>query len=56
MMSILIILLLLSIAVIGFLYVIWVHLALKNEFEEKQWLDNSEFDYGHDVRYDYKEY
>jgi uncharacterized membrane protein YjgN (DUF898 family) len=56
MMSILIILLLLSIAVIGFLYVIWVHLTLKNEFKEKQWLDNSEFDYGHDVRYEHTDF
>ena len=54
--AMLFIILLLIGAVIGFSYVISVHKALTKEFEEKKWMDNSEFDYGHDVRYDYTDY
>lgn len=54
--AMLFIILLLIGAVIGFSYVISVHKTLTKEFEEKKWMDNSEFDYGHDVRYDYTDY
>lgn len=47
--AILIIMLLLILAALGILYVIHVHLTIKNEFKEKKWMDNSEYDYGHDV-------
>ena len=40
----------------GFLMVQSVHLTLKDEFKEKEWMDNSEFDYGHNVRHDYTEF
>ena len=56
MMAILIILFLLIMGILRILYVVHVHLTIKREFKEKKWMDNSEFDYGHDVRYDYKEY
>ena len=59
MMAILIILLLLFMAAIGFIYVAFVHITLKKEYKqeckEKKWMDNSEFDYGHDVRYESRE-
>ena len=54
--ALLFILLLLIMGILGILYVVHVHLTIKREFKEKKWMDNSEFDYGHDVRYDYKEY
>lgn len=54
--SIFIVLLLLAIGIMGILYVMNAHRKLKNEFKDKQWMDNSEFDYGHDVRYDYTDY
>lgn len=39
-------------AVMGFLYVAFVHYALKREYEmEQEEMDNSEYDYGHDVHY-----
>ena len=50
-LSILIILLLLMAAVAGLLYASIVHLTLKKEFEDKEWMDNAEYDYGHDVHY-----
>ena len=56
MMAILIILFLLIVGILGILYVAHVHLTIKREFKEKKWMDNSEFDYGHDVRYDYTDY
>ena len=60
MIAILIVLFLLFIAAIGIIYVVFVHITLKREYEqeckEKKWVDNSEFDYGHDVRYDYTDY
>ena len=49
--AILIIMLLLIVAVLGLLYVIHMHLTIKTEFKDKEWMDNSEFDYGHDVPY-----
>ena len=54
--AILIVLLLILFSIMGFLMVLFVHLSLKDEFKEKEWMDNSEFDYGHDVRYDYTDY
>lgn len=54
--ALLFILFLLIMGILGILYVVHVHLTIKREFNEKKWMDNSEFDYGHDVRYDYKEY
>lgn len=38
-------------AILAFLYVAAVHAILKKEYESKNWMDNSEYDYGHDVRY-----
>ena len=52
MIAILVILFILLAAMAAFLYVIEVHLTLKKEYEDKQWMNNDEFDYGHDVRYD----
>lgn len=49
--AILIIMLLLILAALGILYVIHVHLTIKNEFKDKKWMDNSEYDYGHNVHY-----
>lgn len=49
--AILIVLILLIMAIIGFLYVISVHHSLTKEFKDKEWMDNSEYDYGHDVHY-----
>ena len=54
--AILIVLLLIIFSIMGFLMVLSVHLTLKDEFKEKEWMDNSEFDYGHNVRQDYTEY
>ena len=54
--ALLIILFLLATGIVGILCVVHVHHTIKREFKEKKWMDNSEFDYGHDVRYDYKEY
>lgn len=51
MITILIIMFLLILAALGILYVIHVHLTIKNEFKDKKWMDNSEYDYGHDVHY-----
>jgi len=48
-----ILIILLIMAVLGILYVIHIHRTIKKEFNDKKWMDNSEFDYGHDVRYDY---
>lgn len=56
MMAILIILFLLFMAVIGLLSVVFIHLTIKKNYKDKKWMDNSEFDYGHDVRYDYTDY
>lgn len=49
--AILIIMLLLIMAILGFLYVIHIHLTIKKEFKKNDWMDNSEYDYGHDVRH-----
>lgn len=54
--ALLFILFLLIIGIWGILYVVHVHHTIKKEFNDRKWMDNSEFDYGHDVRYDYKEY
>ena len=54
--AILIVLLLIIFSIMGFLMVLFVHLSLKDEFKEKEWMDNSEFDYGHNVRHDYTEF
>lgn len=54
--AILIVLLLILFSIMGFLMVLFVHLSLKDEFKEKEWMDNSEFDYGHNVPHDYTEY
>ena len=54
--AVLIVLLLILFSIMGFLMVLFVHLSLKDEFKEKEWMDNSEFDYGHNVRHDYTEY
>lgn len=51
MMAFLVILFLLIMGISGILYVVHVHLTIKREFKEKKWMDNSEFDYGHDVHY-----
>lgn len=56
MIALLIILFLLFMAVIGLLYVVFIQLTLKKNFKDEKWMDNSEFDYGHDVRYDYTEF
>ena len=50
------ILFLLIMGILGILCVVHVHHTIKRKFNEKKWMDNSEFDYGHDVRYDYEEY
>ncbi len=50
--AILIVLLLAIFSMIGFLVVLFTHITLKDEFKDKTWMDNSEFDYGHDVHYD----
>ena len=47
---VLIILLLMGIS--GVCYVVYVHYLIKNS---EDWMDNSEYDYGHDVKYDSKE-
>jgi hypothetical protein len=49
--AILIVLLLLLFAAMGFIYVIFVHLTLKKEYEDKNWMDDDEFDYGHDIKH-----
>ena len=54
--AIFIVLLLIIFSIMGFLMVLSVHLTLKEEFKEKEWMDNSEFDYGHNVRHDYTEF
>ena len=54
--AILIVLLLIIFSIMGFLMVLFVHLSLKDEFKEKEWMDNSEYDYGHNVRHDYTEF
>ena len=54
--AILIVLLLIIFSIMGFLMVLSVHLTLKDEFKGKEWMDNSEFDYGHNVRHDYTEF
>lgn len=54
--ALIIVLLLILFSIMGFLMVLFVHLSLKDEFKEKEWMDNSEFDYGHNVRHDYTEY
>ena len=54
--AILIVLLLIIFSIMGFLMVLSVHLTLKDEFKEKEWMDNSEFDYGYNVRHDYTEF
>ena len=51
MAAILIIFSLLFIGAMGFLFVIFIHLSIKKNSEEGEWLDNGEYDYGHDVRY-----
>lgn len=51
MASILIVLCLLLIAALGMLYVAYVHLTLEEEFKDKEWMDNSEYDYGHNVHH-----
>ena len=51
MMSILIVFSLLLIVIVGFSYAWFVHQTIKKEFEEKNWMDNSEYDYGHNVRH-----
>ena len=43
----LIILLLMGISGIG--YAVYVHYSIKNS---EEWMDNSEYDYGHDVHYE----
>lgn len=55
MMAIFILICLLALAGIGLHYVIAIHKQLKEEFKQKNWMDNSEYDYGHDVRYDNSE-
>lgn len=50
-LSILIIFTLLMIAIAGVLYVSIIHYNLKNELEEKDWMENSEYDYGHNINY-----
>lgn len=54
--ALLIILFLLATGIVGILCGVHVHYTIKREFNDKQWMDNSEFDYGHDVRYDYIDY
>ena len=51
-----IILVLLIIIVAALLNVFLAYLALREEFKEEDWMDNSEFDYGHDVQQDYKDF
>ena len=53
--AIIIILALLAIALAGMFYVAAVHYAIKKEYEQEEILDNSEFDYGHDVRHTERE-
>ena len=38
-------------AFLGLVYVAYVHVSLKSEFKDKEWMDNSEYDYGHNVNY-----
>lgn len=51
MMAFLVILFLSLVGLAGVLFVIHIHLSLKRDFKEKQWIDNSEYEYGHDVHY-----
>lgn len=51
MMAFLVILLLFLVGLAGVLFAIRIHLTLKEEFRKKQWMDNSEYEYGHDVHY-----
>jgi flagellar basal body-associated protein FliL len=46
---ILILIVLLLIGVSGICYAVYVHFLIKNSDD---WMDNSEYDYGHDVRYE----
>lgn len=54
--ALIIVLLLIMLSIIGIIYVAYVHFTLKKEYEEKQYVDNSEFDYGHNVRHYYTEF
>lgn len=60
MIAILIILFLFFMAAIGILYVAFVHITLKRGYDQQckddKWVDNSEFDYGHNVNHDYTDY
>lgn len=50
-MIIVVIILLLLMAILGFFYAGFIHICLKREFKDKELLDNSEYDFGHDVQY-----
>ena len=51
MLSILFIIFAIIVAIAGLLYASFVYYTLNKEFEKKEWMYNSEYDYGHDVRY-----
>lgn len=48
---VIVIFLLVLLAISGLLYASFVHKTLTKEFKEKEWMDNSEYDYGHDVHH-----
>lgn len=46
---VLVLIILLLMAISGICYAVYVHFLIKNSDD---WMDNSEYDYGHDVHYE----
>ena len=46
---VLVLIILLLMAISGICYAVYVHYSIKNS---EEWMDNSEYDYGHDVHYE----
>ena len=49
MVLVLVLIVLLLMAISGIGYAVYVHFLIKNSDD---WMDNSEYDYGHDVHYE----
>ena len=49
MVLVLVLIVLLLMAISGICYAVYVHYSIKNS---EEWMDNSEYDYGHDVHYE----